>query len=84
MEHGIIAWLVIGAIAGFLAGKVVEGGGFGLVVDIVVGIVGAVIGGYLVGAMGYAADGGLIVSIIVAFIGAVVLLLVLRLIKRAI
>jgi uncharacterized membrane protein YeaQ/YmgE (transglycosylase-associated protein family) len=82
MEHGIIAWLVIGAIAGFLAGKTVEGSGFGLIVDIIVGIVGAVIGGYLVGAMGYAADGGLIASIFVAFLGAVVLLLVLRLIKR--
>jgi uncharacterized membrane protein YeaQ/YmgE (transglycosylase-associated protein family) len=82
MEHGIVAWLVIGAIAGFLAGKVVEGSGFGLIVDIIVGIVGAVIGGYLVGAMGYAADGGLIASIVVAFIGAVVLLLILRLIKR--
>jgi uncharacterized membrane protein YeaQ/YmgE (transglycosylase-associated protein family) len=84
MEHGIIAWLVIGAIAGFLAGKVVEGSGFGLIVDIIVGIVGAVIGGYLVNALGYAADGGLIVSIVVAFIGAVVLLLVLRLIKRVV
>ena len=82
MEYGIIAWLVIGAIAGFLAGKIVEGSGFGLVVDIIVGIVGAVIGGYLVGVMGYAADGGLIASILVAFVGAVVLLLVLRLIKR--
>jgi uncharacterized membrane protein YeaQ/YmgE (transglycosylase-associated protein family) len=84
MEHGIIAWLVIGAIAGFLAGKLVEGSGFGLIVDIIVGIVGAVIGGYLVSALGYAADGGLIVSIVVAFIGAVVLLLVLRLIKRVV
>ena len=82
MEHGIIAWLLIGAIAGFLAGKIVEGSGFGLIVDIIVGIVGAVIGGYLVGAMGYAAGGGLIASIFVAFIGAVVLLLILRLIKR--
>lgn len=84
MEHGIIAWLVIGAIAGFLAGKIVEGSGFGLIVDIIVGIVGAVIGGYLVGAMGYAAGGGLIASVFVAFIGAVVLLLILRLIKRVV
>jgi uncharacterized membrane protein YeaQ/YmgE (transglycosylase-associated protein family) len=60
------------------AGKIVEGSGFGLIVDIIVGIV----GGYLVGAMGYAADGGLMASIFVAFIGAVVLLLILRLIKR--
>ena len=83
MEHGIIAWLVIGAIAGFLAGKIVEGGGFGLIVDIIVGIVGAVIGGYLAGVPGISIGGGFISSIIVAVIGAVILLFVLRLIKRA-
>jgi uncharacterized membrane protein YeaQ/YmgE (transglycosylase-associated protein family) len=83
MEHGIIAWLVIGAIAGFLAGKIVEGGGFGLIVDIIVGIVGAVIGGYLAGVLGISIGGGFISSIIVAAIGAVILLFVLRLIKRA-
>jgi uncharacterized membrane protein YeaQ/YmgE (transglycosylase-associated protein family) len=83
MEHGIIAWLVIGAIAGFLAGKIVEGGGFGLIVDIIVGIVGAVIGGYLAGVLGISMGGGFISSIIVAVIGAVILLFVLRLIKRA-
>jgi len=83
MQHGIIAWLVIGAVAGWLAGKVVEGSGFGLIVDIVVGIVGAVIGGYLAGVLGIAIGGGLISSIIVAVIGAVILLFVLRLIKRA-
>jgi uncharacterized membrane protein YeaQ/YmgE (transglycosylase-associated protein family) len=82
MEHGIVAWLVIGAIAGFLAGKIVEGSGFGLIVDIIVGIVGAVIGGYLADALGIAVSGGMIASIIVAIIGAVVLLFVLRLIKR--
>ncbi len=84
MEHGIIAWLVIGAIAGFLAGKVVEGGGFGLIIDIIVGIVGAVIGGYLAGALGIDVGGGLVSSIIVAVSGAVILLFVLRLIKRAV
>jgi uncharacterized membrane protein YeaQ/YmgE (transglycosylase-associated protein family) len=83
MEYGIIAWLVIGAIAGWLAGQIVKGGGFGLVVDIIVGIVGAVIGGYLAGALGISVGGGLISSIIVAVIGAVILLLILRLIKRA-
>jgi uncharacterized membrane protein YeaQ/YmgE (transglycosylase-associated protein family) len=83
MEHGIIAWLVIGAIAGWLAGKVVEGGGFGLIVDIVVGIIGAVIGGWLAGVAGIGVGGGIISSIIVALIGAVILLVVLRLIKRA-
>ena len=83
MEYGIIAWLVIGAIAGWLAGRVVKGGGFGLIVDIIVGIVGAVIGGFLAGALGISTGGGIIGSIIVAFIGAVILLVILRLIKRA-
>ena len=46
MTHGLIMWLIIGAIAGWLAGVLVKGGGFGLIVDIIVGIVGAVIGGW--------------------------------------
>ena len=71
MEYGIIAWLVIGAIAGWLAGQVVKGGGFGLIVDIIVGIVGAVIGGFLAGVLGISTGAGLIGSIIVAFVGAV-------------
>ena len=83
MEHGIIAWIIIGAIAGWVAGKIVEGGGFGLVVDIVVGIVGAFIGGWLAGVLRIDIGGGFFSSIIVAVIGAVVLLFVLRLIKRA-
>jgi uncharacterized membrane protein YeaQ/YmgE (transglycosylase-associated protein family) len=83
MEYGIIAWLVIGAIAGWLAGQVVKGGGFGLIVDIIVGIVGAVIGGFLAGVLGISIGGGIIGSIIVAFIGAVILLFILRHIKRA-
>lgn len=83
MEHGLIAWLVIGAVAGWLSGKIVDGSGFGLLVDIVVGIVGAVIGGYLAGALGIAVGGGLISSIIVAVIGAVILLAIIRLFKRA-
>ncbi len=83
MEHGIIAWLIIGAIAGWLAGKIVEGAGFGLIIDIVVGIVGAFIGGWLAGVLGIHIGGGLISSIIVAIVGAVVLLFALRLVKRA-
>jgi uncharacterized membrane protein YeaQ/YmgE (transglycosylase-associated protein family) len=82
MEHGIIAWLIIGIVAGWLAGKIVEGAGFGLIVDIIVGIVGAFIGGWLAGVLGINIGGGLISSIIVAVIGAVILLVVLRLIKR--
>ncbi|CAG4927230.1 GlsB/YeaQ/YmgE family stress response membrane protein [Paraburkholderia saeva] len=81
MEHGIVAWLIIGAVAGWLAGLLVKGGGFGLLADVVVGIVGAFIGGWLVGALGIATGGGWIASIVTAVIGAVVLLVVIRLVK---
>ncbi len=81
--HGVIAWLIIGAVAGWLAGTLVKGGGFGLLGDIVVGIVGAFIGGWLAGVLGIGISGGLIASIITATIGAVVFIVILRMIKRA-
>lgn len=81
--QGIIIWLVIGAIAGWLAGRLVKGGGFGLIGDIVVGIVGAVIGGWLADVLHISIGSGLIASIITAVIGAVILLVILRVIKRA-
>ena len=70
--------------AGWIAGKIVEGAGFGLIVDIIVGIVGAFIGGWLAGVLGIDIGGGLIGSLIVAVVGAVILLFVLRLIKQAV
>jgi uncharacterized membrane protein YeaQ/YmgE (transglycosylase-associated protein family) len=82
MEHGIIAWLIIGAIAGWLAGVLVKGGGFGLIVDIIVGIVGAFIGGWLAGVLHISLGSGWIGSIITAVIGAVILLFLIRLIRR--
>ena len=81
--HGIIAWLVIGAIAGWLAGLIVGGGGFGLLGDIVVGIVGAFAGGWLAGVLGVHIGAGFIASIITATAGAVVLLVLWKLIRRA-
>lgn len=78
----LLLWLVIGAIAGFLASAVV-GGGFGLIGDIIVGVVGAFIGGWVFRAAGWSAPfGGLAGTIVVAFIGACILLLILRLIWR--
>ena len=74
--------LAIGAVAGWLAGVIMKGGGFGLLGDIVIGIIGAFIGGFLFSLLGISA-GGLIVQIITATVGAVVLLFVLRLIKKA-
>lgn len=81
--HGIIVWLIIGAIAGWLAGLLVKGGGFGLIGDVIVGVVGALIGGWLAGVLGITIGSGFIASIITAVIGAVILLVILRAIKRA-
>jgi uncharacterized membrane protein YeaQ/YmgE (transglycosylase-associated protein family) len=81
--HGILVWLVIGAVAGWLAGTLIKGGGFGLIGDIIVGIVGAFIGGWLAGVLGITIGGGLVASIITATAGAVVLILILRMVKRA-
>jgi uncharacterized membrane protein YeaQ/YmgE (transglycosylase-associated protein family) len=80
--QGIIVWLIVGAIAGWLAGKVVKGGGFGLLGDIVVGIIGAIIAGWLLPQIGIVIGGGFIAWVINAFIGAVILLIILRLLKR--
>ena len=71
-------FLIIGIIAGWLAGKIVKGGGFGLIGDLVVGVIGSFIGGYLSGILGFSAH-GTIGGIITATLGAVVLLWVIRL-----
>ena len=79
---GIIAWLIVGAIAGWLAGLIVKGGGFGLLGNIVVGIVGAVVAGWLLPRLGIAIGGGWVAEIINAMIGAVIVLVVLALLRR--
>jgi uncharacterized membrane protein YeaQ/YmgE (transglycosylase-associated protein family) len=79
----ILIWILVGAIAGWLAGLVVRGFGFGLVGNIVVGIIGAFLGGWLFGVLGVSIGAGIINTIFTAFIGAVVLLLIVRVIKRA-
>jgi uncharacterized membrane protein YeaQ/YmgE (transglycosylase-associated protein family) len=81
--QSIIIWIIVGAIAGWLAGMVVKGGGFGLTGDIVVGIVGAIIAGWLLPYLGIALGSGFVAAVIDAFIGAVILLIIIRLIKRA-
>ena len=80
--ESIVIWLIVGAIAGWLAGMVVKGGGFGLIGDIIVGIVGGLIAGWLFPRIGIVIGGGIIAQIINAFIGAVILLIILRLIRR--
>ena len=78
---GLVIFLAIGAVAGWLAGKLMKGGGFGLLGNIVVGIVGAVIGGVMFGLLGISTS-GLIGSVITATAGAVLLLFIVDLIKK--
>src|SRR5215813_10325889 len=73
----LIWWLLVGLIAGFLASVVMRGGGYGIVGDIIVGLIGAVIGGFLATLLGIGA-GGFIGTVIIAFIGAVILIAILR------
>jgi uncharacterized membrane protein YeaQ/YmgE (transglycosylase-associated protein family) len=80
--ESIVIWLIVGAIAGWLAGMVVRGGGFGLIGDIIIGIIGGLIAGWLLPRLGIMIGGGIIAQIINAFIGAVILLIILRLIRR--
>jgi len=79
---GILSWLVVGLIAGFIGSKIVNKSGEGLIRDIILGIVGALVGGYIFQALGYAGVSGInLYSILVAVIGAVILLVAFHAIK---
>jgi uncharacterized membrane protein YeaQ/YmgE (transglycosylase-associated protein family) len=80
---GIIIWLIVGAIAGWLAGVIVKGAGFGLLGNIVIGIVGAVVAGWLLPQLGIRLGDGMLGEIIDAAIGGVIVLVILALIRRA-
>ena len=78
---GVISWIVVGLIAGWLAGVVMRGGGYGIVGNIVVGILGALLGGFLAASLfnlGDAVNGINVTSILVAFLGAVILIAIVR------
>ena len=78
-----VYFILVGLIAGWLAGVLVKGGGSGIVVDIIVGIIGALLGGWVFGLLGISAGGGLAGAIITATVGAILFILILRAIKRA-
>jgi len=82
MIWNLLWWVIVGLIAGWAAGKIMQGGGYGAAMDIVLGIVGAVVGGWLMSLVGIQA-GGLIGTIIVAIIGAILLIWISRLLKKA-
>ena len=83
MGHGIIAWIIIGALAGWITGKLMKGSGYGFIMDMVVGLIGALIGGFLSSSLGFGgvSQHGLIGSIFIAVIGAVLLTVLLRLVS---
>ncbi|MGD0003430.1 MAG: GlsB/YeaQ/YmgE family stress response membrane protein [Anaerolineaceae bacterium] len=84
MIMGILSWIVVGLIAGWLAGMVMRGGGYGLIGDIIVGVVGGLLGGWIATSLlhiGAGMNGINLESILVAFVGAVILLVVLRLLN---
>ena len=82
MGHGLIAWIIIGVIAGWITGKLMKGSGYGFFMDMIVGLVGALVGGFISSHLGYGTAGehGMGVSILIAVIGAVVLTMLLRLV----
>ena len=79
MEFGMfVSWVVVGLLAGWLAGFVMKGGGYGLIGDMVLGLVGSVVGGWIFRALGVSAGGGLFPTVLVALVGAVIVLVAQR------
>ena len=78
---GWLWWIIIGAVAGWLAGTLMRGGGFGFIVNVLVGIAGAVIGGWVFGLLGIA-EGGILGSLVTALVGAVLLLWIISLFRK--
>jgi uncharacterized membrane protein YeaQ/YmgE (transglycosylase-associated protein family) len=79
MDLGMfVSWVVVGLLAGWLAGFVMKGGGYGLIGDMVLGLVGSVVGGSIFRALGYSASGGLFPTVLVAFVGAAIVIVAQR------
>jgi uncharacterized membrane protein YeaQ/YmgE (transglycosylase-associated protein family) len=79
----ILWWAIVGLIAGWATGKIMKGAGYGVLMDIMIGIAGAMLGGFLMRAVGFAGEGGLIYTVIVAIVGAVILTAILRFFTRS-
>lgn len=77
----MLYWIIVGIIAGWLAGKIVRGAGFGLIGDLVLGLIGGLVGGWIFGALGIAGPNGLIGGVLIATVGAVVLVWISHIIR---
>ncbi|MGE0416414.1 MAG: GlsB/YeaQ/YmgE family stress response membrane protein [Acetobacteraceae bacterium] len=82
MRQGLVAWLFIGGVSGWLAGVLINGAGFGLIADIGIGIIGAIIGGWLSEVVGLGGDHGFVSSLLTAIVGSIILLFGISLLKR--
>lgn len=78
-----VYFIIVGLIAGWAAGKIMKGSGYGVLVDILLGIAGAIVGGWVMSLLGFYTSGGLVPSILVAILGAVILVALIRAIKKA-
>jgi len=78
----IVWWIVVGLIAGWATGKIMKGSGYGVLMDIGLGIVGALVGGMIMSVLGFSTSGGLIPTILVAILGAVVVVVLVRLLRK--
>ena len=78
----IVIFLLLGATAGWIAGRIMEGGGFGLLGNVIVGVIGSVLGKFLAGKVGFGADAGIFTSLLIATVGAVILLFFVGIIKN--
>lgn len=83
MPMGFLTWMLVGLIAGWLAGQVMKGGGYGILVDIILGILGGFVGGWVFGLLHISLGGALLGPVLVSFVGAVILVWITRLIKKA-
>jgi uncharacterized membrane protein YeaQ/YmgE (transglycosylase-associated protein family) len=79
----ILWWIIVGLVAGWVTGKIMQGSGYGAIADIILGIAGALIGGFVMRTAGYSAQGSLVYTILVAILGAVLLTILVRAIKKA-
>lgn len=79
----LLWWVIVGLIAGWVTGKIMKGGGYGALMDIVIGIAGAIIGGWIMSLLGFSSSGGLIYTILVAIGGAVVLTALVRMFTKS-
>lgn len=83
MDSNLLWFIIVGIVAGFLAGKLMKGKGFGILFNLLVGVGGALLGGWLFGQLGLSFGGGILGSLITAFLGAVILLFVISLVKKS-